>query len=56
MGLQALVDQVCSKFSQVVEAQIDQLIQQLCHENKVQILDHNAKRESQFILLVTEKN
>ena len=56
MGLQALVDQVCSKVSQVVEAQIDQLIQQLCHENKVQILDHNAKRESQFILLVTEKN
>jgi hypothetical protein len=56
MGLQALVDQACSKFSQVVEAQIDQLIQQLCHENKVQILDHNAKRESQFILLVTEKN
>jgi hypothetical protein len=55
MGLQALVDQACSKFSQVVEAQIDQLIQQLCHENKVHILDHNAKRESQFILLVTEK-
>ena len=56
MGLQALVEQACSKFSQVVEAQIDQVIQQLCNENKVQILDRKAKRESQFILLVTEKN
>ncbi len=55
MGLQALIDKAFNKFSQVDEAQIEQLLQQLCQENKIQILDPNAKREAQFVFLVTKK-
>jgi hypothetical protein len=55
MGLQALLDKACSNFSQVDEAQIDQLIQQLSQENKIQIFDDKAKRKAQFVFLVTQK-
>jgi hypothetical protein len=55
MGLQALVEKAERKFSEVDESQIEQLIQQLCQENKIQILDSNAKREAQFVFLVTQK-
>jgi hypothetical protein len=55
MGLQALVEKAERKFSEVDESQIEQLIQQLCQENKIQILDSHAKREAQFVFLVTQK-
>jgi galactokinase len=55
MGLQALVEKAEREFSEVDESQIEQLIQQLCQENKIQILDSNAKREAQFVFLVTQK-
>lgn len=55
MGLQALVEKADREFSEVDESQIEQLIQQLCQENKIQILDPDAKREAQFVFLVTKK-
>jgi GTPase SAR1 family protein len=55
MGLQALVEKAEREFSEVDESQIEQLIQQLCQENKIHILDRDAKREAQFVFLVTKK-
>jgi hypothetical protein len=54
MGLQALVEKTEREFSEVDESQIEQLIQQLCEENKIQILDPGAKKEAQFVFLVTK--
>lgn len=54
MGLEKLIEDACSKYSQLNRPQIEQLIQQLCEENKTQILDPKAKPEAQFIFLVTK--
>lgn len=54
MGLEKLIEDTCSKYSQLNRPQIEQLIQQLCEENKTQILDPKAKPEAQFIFLVTK--
>jgi hypothetical protein len=52
LGRQALIQNANSQFPDVDESQIDQLIEQLCNENKIQILDPGAKPKSQLICLV----
>ncbi|MBE9218325.1 ATP-binding protein [Dolichospermum flos-aquae] len=55
LGKQTLIDNAISNFPTVNEAQINVLIQQLCEENKIQILDPKAKPEAQLICLVPHK-
>ncbi|MFN9558122.1 MAG: ATP-binding protein [Dolichospermum sp.] len=55
LGRQTLIDNAISNFPTVNEAQINVLIQQLCQENKIQILDPKAKPEAQLICLVPHK-
>lgn len=52
LGRKTLMQNAISRFAQVQESQVEQLIQQLCQANKVQILDPNAKPEAQLICLV----
>jgi hypothetical protein len=44
LGRQTLIQNASSQFTDVDESKIDQLIDQLCDENKIQILDDRAKR------------
>jgi Cdc6-like AAA superfamily ATPase len=55
LGKPTLIDNAISNFATVNEAQINVLIQQLCQENKIQILDPKAKPEAQLICLVPHK-
>ena len=55
LGKPTLIDNAISNFPTVNEAQINVLIQQLCEENKIQILDPKAKPEAQLICLVPHK-
>ncbi|MUL37547.1 ATP-binding protein [Gloeocapsopsis dulcis] len=54
LGRNTLVQNALDRFSSlpVDEIQIEQLMHKLCQENKVQILDPNAKPEAQLICLV----
>jgi hypothetical protein len=55
MGKQALIQNVRNQFIKVSEPQIEGLIQQLCQEKQIQILDPNAKPEAQLICLVPKR-
>lgn len=55
LGKPTLIDNAISNFPTVNEAQINVLIQQLCQENKIQILNPKAKPEAQLICLVPHK-
>lgn len=55
LGKPTLIDNAISNFPTVNEDQINVLIQQLCEENKIQILDPKAKPEAQLICLVPHK-
>jgi len=52
LGRKTLIDNAKKQFSQVTDFQVEQLIQQLCHENKIQLLDPKAKPEAQLICFV----
>jgi hypothetical protein len=52
MGKKILIQNVRSQFNKVSEPQIEKLIQQLCQENQIHILDPSAKPEAQLICLV----
>jgi Cdc6-like AAA superfamily ATPase len=54
MGVAALIKEAKSQFSTTQHSEIEQLIQQLCEEQKVKIIDYNAKLEDQLIRLVTQ--
>ncbi len=53
MGVPTLIQQAVSNFALVKESEIKDLIQQLCQEKKVQIIDPKAKLQDQLICLVT---
>ncbi|MBD2386685.1 P-loop NTPase fold protein [Cylindrospermum sp. FACHB-282] len=55
LGTQTLIKNARSTFNTVSESQINELIQQLCQENKIKILDPKAKPEAQLICLVPQK-
>jgi hypothetical protein len=52
LGRQTLIENARSRFTDVDESKIDQLIDQLCQENKIQILDPRAKPKAQLVCLV----
>jgi hypothetical protein len=52
LGRQTLIQNASSQFPDVDESQIDQLIDKLCQENKIQILDPRAKPKAQLVCLV----
>jgi hypothetical protein len=52
LGRQTLIQNASSQFSNVVQSQINQLIDQLCHENQIQILDPEADLKAQLVCLV----
>jgi hypothetical protein len=52
LGRQTLIQNARSQFPDVDESKIDQLIEQLCQENQIQILDDRAKKNAQLICLV----
>jgi hypothetical protein len=55
MGKQALIQNTYSQFPKINVSQIEKLIQQLCQERQIEILDPNAKPESQLICLVPKR-
>ena len=52
LGRQTLIQNASSQFPDVDESQIDQLIDKLCQENQIQLLDDRAKKNAQLICLV----
>jgi hypothetical protein len=52
LGRQTLIQNASSKFPDVVESQIDELIEQLCQESQIQILDPSADPKAQLVCLV----
>ena len=52
LGRPTLIQNALNQFSQVNKSQVDQLIQHLCQEKRIQILDPNAKPEAQLVCLV----
>ncbi|NMG09047.1 ATP-binding protein [Brasilonema sp. UFV-L1] len=55
MGREILIQNAHSQFPMLSQSQITQLIQQLCQEKQVQILDPTAKPEAQLICLIPKK-
>jgi hypothetical protein len=55
MGKQTLIQNTNSQFPKIDSSQIEKLIQQLCQERQIEILDPNAKPESQLICLVPKR-
>lgn len=55
LGRKILLRKACQHFPQFSELQLDGLIQQLCWENKIKIIDPKASLESQLICLFPKK-
>ncbi|MEI2579490.1 ATP-binding protein [Scytonema sp. PRP1] len=55
MGREILIQNARNQFPMLSQSQITQLIQQLCQEKQIQILDPTAKPEAQLICLVPKR-
>lgn len=55
LGRKTLIKNVIDYFSDVEESEINQLIDKLCQEGKIQILDPQARVENQLVCLVVAK-
>ena len=55
MGVTTLIKETKVHFPLVKESEIQQLIRELCQEQKVEIFDPKAKLQDQLICLVTKK-
>jgi Cdc6-like AAA superfamily ATPase len=55
MGVTTLIKETKVHFTLVKESEIEQLIRELCQEQKVEIFDPKAKLQDQLICLVTKK-
>lgn len=54
LGRKTLIDNGKKQFAQVTDSQVEELIQELCQENKIQILDPKAKPAAQLIYFVPQ--
>lgn len=54
LGRSTLIQNANSQFPDIAESQIDQLIEQLCQENQIQILDPGADPKAQLVYLVPQ--
>jgi hypothetical protein len=52
IGLLVLIENTQQQFSDLGEQEIDQVIQTLCTEKRLQVLDSQARREGQLICYV----
>lgn len=52
LGRQTLIQNANNQFPEVNESKINQLIEQLCKESKIQILDPDAPQKAQLVCLV----
>ena len=52
IGMPILIQNACSQFTEVNQSQVKQLIDELCQEKEISILDPNAKLDAQLICLV----
>ena len=52
LGRKTLIQNVIRHFPTIEEVQINQLIEELCKEGEIQIIDHTVNLESQLIYLV----
>lgn len=52
VGRQTLIQNALTRFSQVNESQVEQLLQQLCQAKQIKLIDPSAKPEAQLICLV----
>ncbi len=52
IGMPILIQNACSQFTKVNQSQVEQLIDELCQEKEISILDPNAKLKEQLICLV----
>ncbi len=52
MGIMTLISQCIAEFSDVSESDVKLLIQSLCDESKVKIMNPKAKLEDQLICLI----
>jgi GTPase SAR1 family protein len=52
LGRPTLIENTSSQFPEVDESKIDQLIDQLCQENQIRLLDDGAEKKAQLICLV----
>lgn len=55
MGVPTLIKETNAQFTVVKESEIQQLIRELCQEQRVEIFDPKAKLQDQLICLVTNK-
>lgn len=55
LGRPTLIQNASGQFPGVSETQIDELIEQLCQENQIQILDPGAEKKAQLVCLVPKK-
>lgn len=55
MGKQTLIQNTYSQFPKIDVSQIEKLIQQLCQEKQIEILDPKAKPEAQLICLAPKR-
>ncbi|PSN20614.1 KAP family P-loop domain-containing protein [filamentous cyanobacterium CCP5] len=54
IGLMILIENTQQQFSKLGEREIDQVIQTLCQENRLQVLDPDASRQGQLICYVPQ--
>jgi GTPase SAR1 family protein len=55
LGRPTLIQNASTQFPGVAETQIDELIDHLCQENQIQILDTGAEKKAQLVCLVPKK-
>ncbi|ASC73861.1 hypothetical protein XM38_048350 [Halomicronema hongdechloris C2206] len=53
IGLMVLIESTQQQFPDLSEQEIDQVIEALCQENRIQVLDPRASRQAQLICYVT---
>jgi len=54
LGRQTLINNAKKQFAQVKDSQVEELLQQLCQENKIQVLAPKAKPEAQLICFIPQ--
>jgi energy-coupling factor transporter ATP-binding protein EcfA2 len=54
LARKVLIQNTVSQFSQISQSKVDNLIQQLCQDNKIQIINPNVQPEAQLICFVPQ--
>jgi energy-coupling factor transporter ATP-binding protein EcfA2 len=52
MGIQVLINQGCSQFPDLPEGRVTRLVQELCHDGKIQKINPDAKKRDQLVCCI----